>query len=81
MTVSLMAYGSVMGLLLGGAAYLMDRSLRALGRPTRWIWMGAIFMVIGGVTAALDRRYRKLRARDRQRQATQEGLTARPQTV
>ena len=42
MTVSLMAYGGVMGLLLGGAAYLMDRSLRALGRPTRWIWMGAM---------------------------------------
>lgn len=42
MTVSLMAYGGVMGLLLGGAAYLVDRSLRAVGRPTRWIWMGAM---------------------------------------
>jgi len=42
MTISLMVYGGVIGLLLGAAAYLADRSLRALGRPTRWIWMGAM---------------------------------------
>lgn len=29
----------------------------------RWIWLGAIFMAIGGTLAAADRRYRRLRAR------------------
>jgi cytochrome c-type biogenesis protein CcmF len=24
-----------------------------------WIWLGAIFMALGGVVAVLDRRYRK----------------------
>lgn len=30
----------------------------------RWVWLGALFMAAGGVLAALDRRYRRLRARD-----------------
>ena len=30
----------------------------------RWVWLGAIFMALGGLTAALDRRYRRLRVRD-----------------
>ena len=29
----------------------------------RWIWLGAIFMAIGGTIAALDKRYRLLRRR------------------
>ncbi|MFM1897186.1 MAG: hypothetical protein RLZZ385_2260 [Pseudomonadota bacterium] len=30
----------------------------------RWVWLGAIFMALGGVIAAMDRRYRRLRVRD-----------------
>jgi cytochrome c-type biogenesis protein CcmF len=47
----------------------------------RWIWLGAIFMMIGGVTAASDRRYRRLRARDQQQQAPESALATQPQTV
>ena len=32
----------------------------------RWIWLGAIFMVLGGSLAAGDKRYRRLRVRDTQ---------------
>ena len=38
MTLSLMAYGVVLGAWLSGSAFFLDRGLRALGRPTRWIW-------------------------------------------
>jgi len=27
----------------------------------RWIWLGAIFMTFGGILAAGDKRYRRLR--------------------
>ncbi|MGV6858695.1 MAG: heme lyase CcmF/NrfE family subunit [bacterium] len=38
-------------------------ALRIQYKPfVRWIWLGAIFMGIGGVVAAFDRRYRKVRA-------------------
>ncbi|MBT8147686.1 MAG: heme lyase CcmF/NrfE family subunit, partial [Gammaproteobacteria bacterium] len=49
----------------------------------RWIWLGAIFMGIGGVTAALDRRYRKLRVKDKQRLEAEENVTTptQPQAV
>lgn len=30
----------------------------------RWVWLAAIVMALGGFTAALDKRYRRLRARD-----------------
>jgi cytochrome c-type biogenesis protein CcmF len=36
----------------------------------RWIWLGAIFMALGAVTAALDKRYRRLRRRQEQRDAS-----------
>ena len=31
----------------------------------RWIWLGALFMTLGGILAATDRRYRLLLARER----------------
>jgi cytochrome c-type biogenesis protein CcmF len=35
-------------------------SMRLQVKPfVRWIWLGAIFMAIGGVVAVLDRRYFK----------------------
>ncbi len=37
-----------------------DWSVRLYYKPfIRWIWFGAIFMVVGGVLAASDRRYRR----------------------
>ena len=34
-------------------------SLRLYHKPyVRWIWLGAIFMALGGLLATLDRRYR-----------------------
>jgi len=39
-------------------------SVRLQYKPfVRWIWLGAIFMALGGLAAALDRRYRTLRQR------------------
>jgi cytochrome c-type biogenesis protein CcmF len=36
-----------------------DWSVRIYHRPmVRWIWLGALFMAVGGVVAAMDRRYR-----------------------
>lgn len=36
--ISLMVYGVVLATLLAAAAHFLDRGLRELGRPTRWIW-------------------------------------------
>jgi len=60
----------------GGAAWSMTLYVKPF---VRWIWMGAVFMGIGGVMAALDRRYRKLRARDSRRAAADDPAPARPQ--
>ena len=39
-----------------------DWSLRLYYKPyVRWIWLGAIFMALGGLLAISDRRYRVLR--------------------
>ncbi|ASJ74946.1 heme lyase CcmF/NrfE family subunit [Granulosicoccus antarcticus] len=41
----------------GGSAW----SVRIQTKPyIRWIWLGTIFMAVGGVLAAVDRRYRRL---------------------
>jgi beta-lactamase regulating signal transducer with metallopeptidase domain len=39
MTISVMAYGVVLGTLLVGSAHFMDRGIRAFALPTRWIWL------------------------------------------
>jgi cytochrome c-type biogenesis protein CcmF len=45
---------------LGGG----DWSLRLYYKPyVRWIWLGSIFMALGGILAITDRRYRTARAR------------------
>ena len=55
-----------------------DWSVRIYHRPyVRWIWLGAIFMALGGVFAASDRRYR-LGVHRRAEDAAGEGLAARP---
>ena len=44
-------------------------SLRIQYKPfIRWIWLGAIFMGLGGLFAAFDRRYRRLNRRRKSRQ-------------
>jgi len=41
-----------------------DWSLRLYYKPyVRWIWLGAIFMALGGLLAITDRRYRTVRVR------------------
>jgi hypothetical protein len=53
MTVPTMIYGLVLALLVAGAAHFLDRALRSLGKPTRWIWLDA--MVVAAL--ALARRF------------------------
>lgn len=45
----------------------------------RWIWMGAIFMALGGIVAATDKRYRRLRKRELERASSQ--LSGKLQTA
>lgn len=42
MTLAVMLYALALGLLLAGAAHFLDLGLRALGRPTRWVWAAAM---------------------------------------
>ena len=42
MTLATMIYGLVVAGLVGAAAWCFDRGLRALGRPTRWVWLSAL---------------------------------------
>lgn len=56
---------------LGGQAW----AVRVHYKPfVRWIWLGALLMALGGVVAAVDRRYRRLaeRALERRRVAEME---------
>lgn len=47
----------------------------------RWIWLGSIFMALGGVTAAADRRYRRLRLKSNEAVGKQGALSSKLQTV
>ena len=39
-------------------------SMRIYHKPfVRWIWLGALFMALGGFVAVLDKRYRRVRKR------------------
>lgn len=42
MTLATMMYGLIVAALVAGAAWCLDRGLRSHGRPTRWIWLGAL---------------------------------------
>jgi TonB-dependent SusC/RagA subfamily outer membrane receptor len=44
---SWMAYGVAVGLLVSGAAWLLDRGLGRASLPTRWVWAGALVLSIG----------------------------------
>lgn len=47
MTLGLMIYGTVVGVLLAGSSHFLDRGLRAVGRPTRLIWVLGMAAVAG----------------------------------
>jgi len=44
---ALMIYAIVLGILLSGSAHFLDMGVRALGRPTRWLWIMAMAAVAG----------------------------------
>ena len=44
---ALMVYGIVLGVLLAGSAHFLDGGVRALGRPTRGLWIMAMAGVAG----------------------------------
>ncbi len=53
-----------------------DWSIRIYYRPfVRWIWLGAIFMAMGAVLAAVDKRYR-IAVRHKETATTEDGLAA-----
>jgi beta-lactamase regulating signal transducer with metallopeptidase domain len=47
MTLAVIVYGLALGALLAGAAFFLDRGLRALGRPGRWVWLVAMVATVG----------------------------------
>jgi len=49
----MMIYGVVLALLVAVAAHFLDRGLRGLGKPTRWVWIGAL--VTGGLAPFFPR--------------------------
>ncbi|WP_420441949.1 M56 family metallopeptidase [Candidatus Palauibacter sp.] len=53
MTLATMMYGLIVAVLVGGATWFLDRGLRAAGRPTRWVWIGALG--VGGLAPFLPR--------------------------
>ncbi|MYA34254.1 MAG: M56 family metallopeptidase [Gemmatimonadales bacterium] len=53
MTLATMIYGLIVAGLVGGAAWCLDRGLRAHGRPTRWVWLGALG--VGGLAPFFPR--------------------------
>ena len=53
MTLATMIYGLIVAALVGGAAWFLDHGLRALGRPTRWVWIGALG--VGGLAPLFPR--------------------------
>ncbi len=42
MTLSALSYAIALAALLAAAAHFLDRALRSLGRPTRWVWLAAM---------------------------------------
>ena len=49
----------------GGTARERAWALRVHDKPfVRWVWFGGVLMMFGGLMAAFDRRYRRLKLRD-----------------
>src|SRR5687767_12792040 len=47
-----MLYCAAVGVLLSGGALALERGLRPLGRPTRWVWAGAMALTLAVPAAA-----------------------------
>ncbi|HET7462896.1 MAG TPA: M56 family metallopeptidase [Longimicrobium sp.] len=47
-----MVYCVAVGTLLSGGALAMEKALRPLGRPTRWVWAGAVLLTLALPAAA-----------------------------
>ncbi len=47
----------------------------------RWVWLGAIFMAVGGLTAVADRRYRRLRLKKKATVEQEGSITSQPQVA
>jgi len=47
MSLPMMIYGLILALLVAAAAHFIDRGLRSLRRPTRWVWVAAL--MVGGL--------------------------------
>jgi len=47
-----MLYCAAVGVLLSGGALALERGLRSLGRPTRWVWAGAMALTLALPAAA-----------------------------
>ena len=53
MLLSLIVYATAVSLLLGLAAWTLERAVRALAFPTRWIWAGAMSGSLGFTLVAI----------------------------
>ncbi len=53
MLLSLIVYATAVSLLLGLAAWTLERAVRALAFPTRWIWTGAMAGSLGFTLVAI----------------------------
>jgi len=52
-------------------------SVRIQTKPyIRWIWMGTVFMALGGLMAAMDRRYRRIAVKSKSDRSSQQTGTA-----
>jgi beta-lactamase regulating signal transducer with metallopeptidase domain len=47
-----MLYCAAVGALVSAGAFALETGLRALGRPTRWVWVGAMLLTLGIPAAA-----------------------------
>src|SRR5690349_13586204 len=50
-----MLYSAAVGVLLSGGAVALERGIRSLGRPTRWVWAGAMALTLAVPAAAMLR--------------------------
>ncbi len=53
MTMALIVYGITVSVLLASACYFLDRGLRSLKRPTRWVWVTGSLVAAGAPFASV----------------------------
>ena len=70
MTIAWILYTLVVGLLVAGAARLLEGMLRLAGRPVRWVWAGALGLTIALAVIAPQRTVRRDISSDILRRAT-----------